>query len=1012
MSRKLLKEGGVAGHMSHLYDNPELTFSKMKELFQAAAQGKLVGTEKTDGQNLFITYDLSTGKAKAARNKGNIKAGGMDAAGLAAKFKGRGNLEAAFNDAFAAFETAAQRIPQELQLKIFGQAGDIYYNAEVQDPRSANVINYDEPNLVIHQVGHAQFNKETGKVVDADVSKNADYLFSALEDLQQKREKGKFLVQRNALRKLKALSDDTILKQSLSRLEAALNAAGVSDNQTVVEYIIARLRPVIDAENIPFTEEQYGMFLKKLFGVKGLYVLKISQDLEKEDKAKVKKLLKMGPTLLKDAIRPIEDIVHDFSVEMLKGLESVFVVDNAAEVERLRGKLKNAINAIEASEDEERIGILNKQMSKLKDIESVSTAAEGFVFDFDGYTYKFTGNFAPMNQILGLFKFGRGKAPALVDKFLSPDATKGEAEFFYAKQEPEQPYLRETDEIPMESHGIIVLYPGGFKPPHAGHFEMMKRYSEDPEVGKVIVLLGKKQRTSKDGTIFVDKEKTIHIISEFYKQYLSEKVVIEDAPAGEENPMRAAYKWVEENSKSGETYTLAASSKDPERAVQFARGHCHPEGKYCQAGVEVVLHPADTAAVVYKGRTDNKNGKEISASVMREDLANGDKANFMTNLPIEVKDNVDEIYDFLKGATEEEPSVYDLIDKVVEETLNDKLEEFSSMGGGSVAFAGSGPPGSGPPIRTYKRDKQRKRTNYKRKPKARKKNMSEEKKLRKLIRNRIEENLKGRRHKLNEEKKLRKIIRKLVLEAAIEDSPTKSTGINKLVGALKIVLPTIERAYKSLTTSIEQRESFKKHITKAFIDTLSPQDALASAGEGDEIQIAEPDEALQEQTLDIDIEPDPTKMIDVDNPKDPFGEKAAEDAVAAATEEDDKRKSAEAFEDVEGDEREFPALPGLDETGRDEAVDVYKKTIDAIVRTYRRLHNETDRGYFKDYLVTNLLLYFDKWEGDISPELGDISTPEYEKQKQNVARFDMGAGEALQEEIKSAILETIKKEYA
>jgi hypothetical protein len=52
-------------------------------------------------------------------------------------------------------------------------------------------------------------------------------------------------------------------------------------------------------------------------------------------------------------------------------------------------------------------------MSKLKDVEGVSTAAEGFVFDYDGVTYKFTGNFAPMNQLLGLFKYGRGNVPPL-----------------------------------------------------------------------------------------------------------------------------------------------------------------------------------------------------------------------------------------------------------------------------------------------------------------------------------------------------------------------------------------------------------------------------------------------------------------------------------------------------------------------------------------------------------------------------------------------------------------------
>ncbi|HAW78525.1 MAG TPA: hypothetical protein DCX27_01640, partial [Balneola sp.] len=47
-----LSEGGVAGHMNHLYDNPNLTFKEMKGIFRAASNGELKGTEKTDGQNL------------------------------------------------------------------------------------------------------------------------------------------------------------------------------------------------------------------------------------------------------------------------------------------------------------------------------------------------------------------------------------------------------------------------------------------------------------------------------------------------------------------------------------------------------------------------------------------------------------------------------------------------------------------------------------------------------------------------------------------------------------------------------------------------------------------------------------------------------------------------------------------------------------------------------------------------------------------------------------------------
>ena len=75
MTRLLLLEVGVAGHMNHLYDNGDLTFGKLKEIFTAASNGELEGTEKTDGQNLYISYSVKEGKAKAARNKGNIKAG-------------------------------------------------------------------------------------------------------------------------------------------------------------------------------------------------------------------------------------------------------------------------------------------------------------------------------------------------------------------------------------------------------------------------------------------------------------------------------------------------------------------------------------------------------------------------------------------------------------------------------------------------------------------------------------------------------------------------------------------------------------------------------------------------------------------------------------------------------------------------------------------------------------------------------------------------------------------------
>ena len=91
--------GGVAGHLWHLYDNPNLTFGDLKKILSLASQGRLEsGSEKLDGQALHVTWE--GGELRAARNKGDIKSGGMNASQLAAKFKGRGAVYDAFTTSF------------------------------------------------------------------------------------------------------------------------------------------------------------------------------------------------------------------------------------------------------------------------------------------------------------------------------------------------------------------------------------------------------------------------------------------------------------------------------------------------------------------------------------------------------------------------------------------------------------------------------------------------------------------------------------------------------------------------------------------------------------------------------------------------------------------------------------------------------------------------------------------------------------------------------------------------
>ena len=81
--KDLLLEGGVGGHLMHLYDNPEMTFNKISKILYQASSGELEGTEKTDGFNIYL--GAKDGQARAARNKGDMAKGGMTLDDLVAR---------------------------------------------------------------------------------------------------------------------------------------------------------------------------------------------------------------------------------------------------------------------------------------------------------------------------------------------------------------------------------------------------------------------------------------------------------------------------------------------------------------------------------------------------------------------------------------------------------------------------------------------------------------------------------------------------------------------------------------------------------------------------------------------------------------------------------------------------------------------------------------------------------------------------------------------------------------
>ena len=193
-----------------------------------------------------------------------------------------------------------------------------------------------------------------------------------------------------------------------------------------------------------------------------------------------------------------------------------------------------------------------------------------------------------------------------------------------------------------------------------------------------------------------------------------------------------------------------------------------------------------------------------------------------------------------------------------------------------------------------------------------------------------------------EEHSLRLRLRNIILEQTInevEDPTTDvhdNTGINTLKDLLKNtnVLSTLREIYKTLTTSEEQKRSFRAHIVKWVQDTLAP------------VRLNDTEKSNLSEEIGVDVLGiEAEKFIDAEDGSE-------KDLPPEPDEEQEKMKP----------------ISGEDTTGRNKAERVYPTIEKSIVDYYSELDNPEDQEMFYDYLIANLKLYFDKWESEMSSQ--------------------------------------------
>ena len=509
----LLETTSLVGHMKHLYDNENLTFAKMKEIFKAAANGELIGTEKADGINILISFSIREGKAKGLRSKSDLSSGGLNADELAMRFKDNENpnIKNIFRNALLSFEKTVHALDHDKQLDLFGDNANIFYNADILDSSADTVINYDTRTIVIHQSGHIELNNEKNKVINTNLTDKVNELKDALKSSQDRIKDEQYGVQVNAIRRLQALNDKKPLNSAISRIDSILASVNhlinndnlkLGDDSTIFDFIIARVYILINSildkgrEKIGSVSPQAKMNIaKRILGVEGISINDITRKLTPEQKVFVTNNILNKDSIkniYKISLNPIELIVTDFTSEMLKTLQSAFILDQREEINRIKKRVADAISQINKSGDHDAMEVLKNQLKKLKSADNVSSATEGFVFDYDGTTYKFTGNFAPVNQIMNLFR----------------------------KVSPSAGVLEEGVKNNLAD---LVLVPGAFRPPHAGHMDMIEKCSK---LGKKVVVLVSPLPRALPGGVPVTFNKTKEIFDKYIDAYKLKNVSV------------------------------------------------------------------------------------------------------------------------------------------------------------------------------------------------------------------------------------------------------------------------------------------------------------------------------------------------------------------------------------------------------------------------------------------------------------------------------------------------------
>ena len=425
---KLITEGGAGGHMSHIWDDHGLTFNDMKEIVARGLSGRLdveeAVTEKTDGQNIFVTWKNS--QPGFARNKGTL-INPMTPTELVADFErkwqesrekngeaaaeGYGLVVAAFREMSEDVTAALSKLPEDKLNSIF-KNGRVFANMEIIYPATRNVISYDKAHLQFHNLIEVD---EKGNTVQTDLTGGA-LMQNIIQSVNAHMQKTFSFIPPQRIKLGRVYDFEDQQAAFFNEIDQLRTRYNLKDTDLISDYHKMWWRDVIASKaqqlgyDIPENVltaliYRWGFFDKST----NISVLKKQIDnpefvawVTEFDKKEFKQYFKQN-------MEPFETIFSRLGVVVLQNATNYLAANPDKTVQQIKSEMAELIKDLQASPNPDVLQKLKHELARIDRLGGFNAIvpSEGLVFVYNGHTYKMTGAFAATNQILGTLKYMR-----------------------------------------------------------------------------------------------------------------------------------------------------------------------------------------------------------------------------------------------------------------------------------------------------------------------------------------------------------------------------------------------------------------------------------------------------------------------------------------------------------------------------------------------------------------------------------------------------------------------------